>query len=74
MAPDNQSPDDPLRHFGAQANRVHDLGNLLAVMAGCVEAITKAMPGGTADTEGVGTQVHVCLPLALQAAKCDFKM
>ena len=47
MAPHDQSPGEPLPQFGAQANRVHDLKNLLAVMVGCVESIGRTMPAGT---------------------------
>jgi len=46
MAPHDQSPDEPLPHVGAQANRVHDLRNLLTVMVGCVESIGRTMPAG----------------------------
>jgi signal transduction histidine kinase len=47
MAPHDESPGEPLPRFAAQANRVHELKNLLTVMVGCVESIGRSMPDGT---------------------------
>jgi signal transduction histidine kinase len=47
MAPHDRSPGKPLPHRGAQANRVHELKNLLTVMVGCVESIGRTVPAET---------------------------
>jgi len=47
MAPHDQPPGEPLPHFGAQSNRVHELKDLLTVMVACVESIGRTIPAGT---------------------------